>query len=50
MIVLTLAPSGRLWLNDAAFEKTKAAVDAWDAIIARDPQYLPAVRGGEDPR
>jgi microsomal dipeptidase-like Zn-dependent dipeptidase len=47
-IVLTLAPSGRLWLDDAAFEKTKTTIDTWDRIIARHPDHLLAVRSGGD--
>lgn len=47
-ILLTLAPSGRFWLDDAAFEKTKATIDAWDAIVARHPDHLLVVRGGDD--
>jgi membrane dipeptidase len=47
-IVLTLAPSGRFWLDDAAFQKTKTTIDMWDAIIARYPQHLLAVREGDD--
>ncbi|MEQ1512158.1 MAG: membrane dipeptidase [Lysobacteraceae bacterium] len=47
-IVLTLAPSGRFWMDDAAFEKTKATIDAWDAIIARHPKHLLAVRVAGD--
>lgn len=47
-IVLTLAPSGRFWLDDAAFEKTKATIDTWDRITARYPDHLLAVRSGDD--
>ncbi len=47
-IVVTLAPSGRFWLDDAAFEKTRAAIDRWDAIIARHPEHLLAVRSRGD--
>ena len=47
-IVLTLAPSGRFWLDDAAFEKAKATIDTWDRIIARHPDHLLAVRRGGD--
>jgi len=38
--VTTVAPSGRFWLNDAAFEKTKADVAAWRAKIAEHPEAL----------
>lgn len=47
-IVVTLAPSGRFWLDDAAFEKTKATIETWDRIVARYPDRLLAVRSGDD--
>lgn len=47
-IVLTVAPSGRFWMDDAAFEKTKATIDQWQAIIARHPEHLLAVRTASD--
>lgn len=47
-IVLTVAPSGRFWLDDAAFEKSKATIDQWQAIIARHPEHLLAVRAASD--
>lgn len=47
-IVLTLVPSGRFWLDDAAFEKTKATIDTWDRITARYPEHLLAVRSGDE--
>lgn len=49
-VVLTLAPSGRFWINDAAFEATKTTIEKWDAIVARYPEYLLHVRNGEDLR
>ncbi len=49
-IVLTLAPSGKFWMDDAAFEKTKANAARWDAIAARYPEYLLPIRTGEDLR
>ena len=39
-VVLTLSPSGRFWMDDAAFEKTRAAFDNWAAIVARHPAHL----------
>jgi membrane dipeptidase len=47
-IVLTIAPSGRFWLDDAAFEQTKATLAKWDAIIGRHPEDLLAVRTAAD--
>ncbi len=46
--VLTVAPSGRFWLDDAAFEKTGATLAKWDAIVARYPQHLLTVRTAAD--
>ena len=34
-VVLTVAPAGRFWLDDAAFEATRANIDKWKAKIAR---------------
>jgi membrane dipeptidase len=39
-VVTTVAPSGRFWLDDAAFEKTKADVAAWRAKIAEHPEAV----------
>lgn len=47
-VVLTLSPSGRFWMDDAAFEKTKAAFDAWERIVARHPAHLCLVRTAGD--
>jgi membrane dipeptidase len=33
-VVQTVAPAGRFWLDDAAFEATKANIDKWKAKIA----------------
>ena len=33
-VVTTVAPQGRFWLNDAAYEKTKRDMAAWSARIA----------------
>ncbi|TXH75165.1 MAG: peptidase M19 [Lysobacteraceae bacterium] len=49
-VVLTLAPSGKFWMNDAAFESTKAAIGAWESIVTRYPAYLLHVRDGADLR
>ena len=47
-VVLTLAPSGRFWLDDAAFGKTKANFDAWQGIVARYPDHLTMIRTADD--
>lgn len=39
-VVTTIAPQGRFWLNDAAFEKTKRDLAAWTARIAEHPDAL----------
>lgn len=46
--VLTLAPNGRFWMDDAAIARTQANVANWNAIIARYPDYLLAVRTSAD--
>lgn len=47
-VVLTLSPSGRFWMDDAAFERTKAAFDTWAAIVARHPAHLTLVETAGD--
>lgn len=47
-VVLTLSPSGRFWMDDAAFERTKAAFDTWERIVARHPDHLTLVRSADD--
>lgn len=47
-VVLTVAPQGQFWLDDAAFQRTKNEIDKWDAIIARYPEHLIAIRTGAD--
>lgn len=47
-VVLTLAPSGRFWLDDQALNTTQAAIDNWDAIVARHPQHLLQVLQAKD--
>jgi membrane dipeptidase len=46
--LLTVAPQGRFWLDDAAFERTKDTIDKWLAIIARYPDHLMLVRTADD--
>jgi membrane dipeptidase len=38
--VTTIAPSGRFWLNDAAFERAKKDAAAWKAAIAEHADAL----------
>lgn len=47
-VVLTLSPSGRFWMDDAAFEKTKRAFEAWERIVARHPDHLTFIRTAGD--
>lgn len=47
-VVLTLSPSGRFWMDDAAFEKTKAAFDSWATIVARHPAHLTLIQTYDD--
>ena len=46
--VLTIAPSGRFWMDDAAIEKAKTTMARWDAIVARHPEHLLVVRDAAD--
>jgi membrane dipeptidase len=39
-VVTTVAPQGRFWLNDAAYEKTKRDMAAWSARIAEHPDAV----------
>ena len=39
-VVLTVAPNGRFWLNDVAFEATKATIEKWKMLIARHPDAM----------
>src|SRR5262245_36803123 len=39
-VILTTAPQGRFWLNDAAFEKTKRDLAAWSARISEHPEAV----------
>lgn len=47
-IVLTIAPQGQFRFDDAAIARTRANLEKWNAIIARYPEYLVAVRTGAD--
>ena len=46
--LLTVAPSGRFWLTDAAFDAVKANIDKWQATIAAYPDVLALIRSGDD--
>lgn len=39
-LVVTVAPSGRFWLDDAAFRKTQDAIARWHRLVARHPDAL----------
>lgn len=47
-VVLTLAPQGQFWMDDAALARTRANIDNWNAILARHPEHLLSVRSGAD--
>lgn len=49
-LILTVAPSGRFWLNDAAFEKTKATILKWQQIIERHHDTLTLIQHGAELR
>lgn len=38
------APQGRFWYDDAAFERTKATMNVWKAVIERYPDAMLIVR------
>lgn len=46
--VLTIAPSGRFWMDDAAIEKAKTTMARWDAIAVRHPAHVLVVREAAD--
>ncbi|HEU4727181.1 MAG TPA: membrane dipeptidase [Kofleriaceae bacterium] len=47
-VVMTVGPSGRFWLTDAAFEKTKRDLATWKAKIAEHPDALVLVDHAAD--
>jgi membrane dipeptidase len=47
-VVTTVAPMGRFWLNDAAFEKAKHDIATWKARIAERPEALLLVSQSDD--
>ena len=48
--LLTVAPNGRFWLDDAAFKATQANIDKWHATIAAYPDVLTLIGDGADLR
>jgi len=48
--LLTVAPQGQFWLDDAAFQRAKANIDKWLATIAAYPDTLMLIRDGADLR
>lgn len=47
-IVATMAPSGRFWLNDAAFEATKANLARCRKLLADHPEGFRLIEAGAD--
>jgi membrane dipeptidase len=47
-VISTVAPQGRFWLDDAAFEKTKRDLAHWTATIAEHPDALVLVDRAAD--
>lgn len=47
-VVMTAAPQGRFWLDDAALKATRERIDEWKARIAAHPDVLLHVRTRAD--
>lgn len=47
-VLTTVAPQGRFWLNDDAFERAKKEIAKWQAIAAQHPDHLFIVRNAAD--
>lgn len=47
-IVLTLAPQGQFWMDDAAIARVHATIEKWNTIIELHPEHLLLVRSGAD--
>jgi membrane dipeptidase len=47
-VIATVAPQGRFWLDDAAFEKNKRDIATWKARIAEHPDALLLVLKASD--
>ncbi|MBC6983288.1 dipeptidase [Caulobacter sp. 17J80-11] len=46
--VMTAAPQGRFWLNDKAYQDTRARIDEWKGRIDKHPDVLLLVRERAD--
>jgi len=47
-VMMTAAPQGRFWLDDAAYDATRKRIDEWKARIDRHPDLLLHVRNHAD--
>lgn len=47
-VMMTAAPQGRFWLDDAAYQATRKRIDEWKARIDRYPDLLLHVRNHAD--
>ncbi|TDR45061.1 membrane dipeptidase [Tahibacter aquaticus] len=47
-VLTTVAPQGRFWLNDDAFERAKKEIAKWQTIAAQHPDHLFIVRSAAD--
>lgn len=47
-IMVTVAPQGRFWLDDAAFARAKTHLDLWHRLAATYPSHLTMIETGDD--
>jgi membrane dipeptidase len=47
-VMVTVAPQGRFWLNDAAFEKTKKELEKWNQIATTYASHFLVIRTAAD--
>jgi len=47
-MLVTVAPSGRFWLDDAAFRRTRDAIATWHGLVDRFPDALTLVERHRD--
>src|SRR6476469_1512293 len=47
-IMVTVAPQGAFWLDDAAFERAKAHLQLWHKLAATYPSHLMMIATGDD--